>query len=172
MHPRPHKQRALTLIEAMMSATILAVVAVATSQAIVAGQMQTYDALHRQRALTLADSLMDEILRLPYDDPDGASGKGPEAGETPRSGFDNLDDFFNYTQSGSRTLLGGSLQDVTGTAYADPYQVFTYAVSVPASTQSVTGLGGAVSGLLVTVTVTDDNAGSWSLEAFVPDPSP
>ena len=167
---RGARKRALTLVEAMMSAMILAVVAVAASQAIVAGQMQTYDAMHRQRALTLADSLMDEILRLPYDDPDGSSTPGPESGEI-RTTFDNLDDFHGFTEAGSRTIAAGSLVDATGTAYGDPYQVFTHSATVAASTQNVTNLGGAITGMLVTVTVQDDDSQSWSIESFVPNPT-
>jgi Tfp pilus assembly protein PilV len=164
------RKRALTLFEAMLAASILAVVAVVASQAIVAGQMQTYDALHRQRALTLADSLIDEILRLPYDDPDGASTPGPESGETTRAAFDNIDDYHGFTEAGSLTITAGTLMDATGTAYSDPYQFFTQSVTVATSTQNVTALGGNIAGVLVTVTIADDNGQSWSLESFVPQP--
>ncbi|MEZ6085533.1 MAG: hypothetical protein R3E58_16695 [Phycisphaerae bacterium] len=167
---RPKRKRALTLFEAMLSASILAVVAVVASQAIVAGQMQTYDALHRQRALTLADSLMDEILRLPYDDPDGESTPGPESGESTRTAFDNIDDYHGFSESGSRTVAAGTLKDATDTAYADPYQFFTQSVTVAANTQSIASLGGSITGQLVTVTISDDSGLSWSVESFVPQP--
>ncbi len=167
---RSNKRSALTLFEAMLAASILAVVAVAASQAIVAGQMQTYDALHRQRALTLAESLIDEILRLPYDDPDGASTPGPESGEANRSAFDNIDDFHGFTESGSLTQVAGTLNDATGTAYSDAYQFFTQSVTVALSAQNIANLGGNISGVLVTVTISDDDGQTWSLESFVPQP--
>ncbi len=167
---RPKKRLALTLYEAMLAAMILAVVAVAASQAIVAGQMQTYDAMHRQRALTLADSLVDEILRLPYDDPNGASTPGPESGESTRSAFDNIDDYHGFSEAGSLTDAAGTLTDATGAAYSDPYQFFTQSVTVAASTQNVSALGGDITGMLVTVTVSDDSGQQWSLESFVPQP--
>lgn len=168
---RPKRKRALTLFEAMLSASILAIVAVVASQAIVAGQMQTYDALHRQRALTLADSLMDEILRLPYDDPDGESTPGPESGESTRTAFDNIDDYHGFSESGSLTVAAGTLKDATDTAYADPYQFFTQSVTVAANTQSIASLGGSITGQLVTVTISDDSGQSWSVESFVPQPA-
>ncbi len=172
---RRARRHALTLVEAMMSAMILAVVAVAASQAIVAGQMQTYDAMYRQRAMTLADALMDEILRLPYEDPDGESTPGPETGEA-RTTFDNIDDFHSFAEAGSLTKMGkksmtAAVRDASGTPYADSYQCFRQSVTVVASTQNVAALGGDITGVLVTVTVQNDETQSWSIESFVPNPT-
>jgi len=111
-----HRRRALTLVESLMAAMVLLVVVVAVSQALLAGQMQVYDAAHRARAIELAEALMDEVLRLPYADADTDN-------ETTRATFDDLDDFDGYSES-------GTLRDAAGTAYPSEYQVFTRTVAV------------------------------------------
>jgi MSHA pilin protein MshD len=150
------RRRGLTLVEALLAAIVLVVVAGSVSQALLAGQMQAYDAAHRERGLELAEALMEEILRLPYADADGD-------GETGRANFDDLDDYNGYTDS-------GALTDFAGTAYPSAYHDFSRAVTVIAGSQDVSEFGAAIDGLNVTVTVTDAGGQTWTLQQFVPEP--
>lgn len=147
-----------------MASIILAFSAIAVSQAILAGHQQTDAALHHRRAMDLTDALMEEILRLPYDDPDGASNPGPEAGESNRTLFDNIDDYHGFSQA------AGSVDDLGGSAYPAPYQVFGRSATVVAGSQTVAGLGPAISGVTVQVTVQDGAGVTWSVQEFVPQP--
>ncbi len=144
-----------------MASAILAFAVVAVSQAIVAGQMQTADALHRVRAMELAEAMMEEVLRLAYTDPNGP-------GEVGRANYDDLQDFNGFSET------AGSLNDAPGVAYDTPFQAFSRSVSVvPAnggSGISVTGLGSALPGLMVTVTVQDTTGTSWVLTRFRAQP--
>ena len=116
-------RRALTLVEGLLASALLAFAVAAVSQAVLAGQMQTVAALHHRRAVELAEALMDEILRLPYDDPGGPSTPGPEGGETDRSAFDNADDYHGFSET------AGSLADAAGTVHPTPFQDFTRSVN-------------------------------------------
>ena len=160
----PHKQAALTLVECLMASVVLVIAVGALTQAVVAGQMQTADALHRARALGLAEALMDEVLRLPYTDPDGTDG------EAVRANFDDLDDFDAFSEA------VGALNDAGGTAYDAVLQTFTRAVIVaPAGGGggiSVTGFADPVPGLIVTVTVQDAAGETWALTRFREEPPP
>lgn len=157
----PVQHRGLTLVECLLASAILAFAVVALSQAVVAGQMQTVDALHRARAMELGEALMEEVLRLAYTDPNGP-------GEVGRSNYDDLQDFNGFSES------AGSLNDAAGVAYGAPFQGFSRSVSVvPAnggSGISVTGLGSALPGLMATVTVQDATGTSWVLTRFRAQP--
>ena len=139
-----------------MAAMVLIVVVVAVSQALLAGQMQTHDAVHRGRAIELAEALMDEVLRLPYAD------SGTD-NETTRATFDDLGDFHNYTES-------GTLRDASNSAYPATHQGFTRTVTVVAASKTVAGFGAAFAGLDITVTVADSHGLTWTLKQFVPEP--
>ncbi len=100
---------------------------------------------------------MDEVLRLPYIDPNG----GSEAGRTT---YDNTADFNGFNEP------AGTLKDAAGTAYDASHQGFSRAVSVAASSVTVTGFGSAIAGLTVTVTVSDSAGGTWVLTRFKAQP--
>ena len=164
MASRTIRDGGFTLPEVLLASAILTFTVAALAQAIVAGQMQTYAALHDARAVALAETLLDEVLAMPYDDPDGASAAGPESGEVTRADFDNLDDYHGYTQSAS------AIVDPTDVAYPDEYQGFTRSVDVTYGTLSITDFGGDQSGLTVTVTVSEPGGRSWTLTRWVPEP--
>jgi len=154
----PRSRRyALSLVEALFAAIILTVVVAAVSQALLAGQMQSYDAAHRARAIELAEALMEEIVRLPYEDPDSD-------GELSRATFDDLDDFDGYSDT-------GTLSDIAGTAYSSEYNVFTRTVTVTSDSETIAAFGTAISGLDITVTVEDAAGSTWTLRQFVPEPA-
>lgn len=153
--------RALTLVECLIASSILVFAVLAISQAVVAGQMQATDALHRARALQLAEAMMDEVLALPYTDPNG----GSEAG---RGSFDNLSDYNGLSEA------AGALADASGAVYGAPFQNFSRTVSVVSANGgagiTVTGFGNALPGLTITVRVQDSAAATWTLTSFRAQP--
>jgi len=163
---KAHRKRksALTLAESLLAAVLLALAVVGVSQAVVAGQMQAYAALHRRRGVELAEALLDEVLRLPYSDPDGASSPGPESGETSRASFDNLDDYHGFSQA------AGSITEFSGAAHPSGYQAFSRSVTVTASFVTITGYVTALPGQTVTVTVQDAGETVCTLTRFVGQP--
>lgn len=148
-----------------MASAVLAMAVLAVTQAVTAGQAQTYDALHRVRASALADALMEEILSKPYADPQAAVALGPDSGETGRSLFDNMDDYHGFSQTQE------NLTDAAGAAYPPTYQKFSRSVTMVYESRTLTGLSQAVSGLRMVVTVTDQRGGSWAVTRFVPAPA-
>src|SRR5256885_16945470 len=69
----------------------------AVSGALMAGRQQSKLARDTLNASFLAQSLMDEVMRLPFTDPLGYTSMGPDANETTRSSYDNVDDYSGYT---------------------------------------------------------------------------
>lgn len=162
----PAAGRGFTLIEAMLAAAVLAFVVAALSQAIVAGQMQTYDAMHSGRAVSLAEALMEEIIVLPYDDPEGGTGIGADDGESTRQDFDDIDDYHGFAEATA------TLTDAEGNAYPALFEPFSRRVTVATDQVDVAAFGGALDGVMVTVTVQEGTTGrQWQVDRFVPEPS-
>lgn len=84
-------------MESLLASTILAM---ACSSVIlpfsIANNNQQID-LRRNVAVVLGQELMEEILSKPFNDPQGSSVPGPEAGETSRTLFDNIDDYHGFS---------------------------------------------------------------------------
>ena len=160
------RRRAFTLLECTVAILVLGVSVVAITQAMVAGQQQSHEALHHRRGLVLAESMVDEVVRLPFADPEvGAVSIGPEqAEEGDRSLFDDADDFDGHLE------VVGSLADASGTPYQTQYQKFNRSVTTRASTQVVAGFSAPIEGLEVIVTVTDEEGQQWKVARFVPRP--
>ena len=148
-----------------MAAAVLLACVVAVSVALSAGHMQNQHAERGQYAMALAESVMELILSYPYDDPQGSSQLGPEAGEVGLVGFDNADDFHGYADS------GGSRKDPAGQAYPDGYGVLTCTVKAAYISEALGGLSKEVSGLTVAVVVQDARGGVWTLTRFIPKPA-
>jgi MSHA pilin protein MshD len=147
----PLRRRAFTTIEALIAATILAILTAAVSGALMAGRAQSKTARDTLSASFLAQSLMDEILRLPFADPQGYTSMGPDPGET-RATFDNNDDYCGYCDGGSSTIT-----DLANNAYPDTYNGFKRTVSMTAISTSPAGWNRTVTGLLITVSVSKDD---------------
>ena len=164
---RIHRRAAqgLTLPEALLATAVLAFAVIAVTQAIVAAQTQAEDALVQQRAMSLAEAMLEEILSLPYADPEDIDVAGPDTGETTRQLFDNMDDYHGYSEA------VGALTDITATAYPDTYQRFARSVTASFGSVNVAALGGNTDGLTVTVTITDTPGRTWTLSRFVPEPA-
>jgi MSHA pilin protein MshD len=149
---RPFRaRRGFTAVEALVAATILAILTAAVSGALMAGRTQSKLARDTLASSCLAQSLMDEIMRLPFNDPLGYTTMGPDGTET-RATFDNVDDYCGYTDG------PGTITDLAGNAYPDTYQGFVRTVSMSAVSTSPAGWNRTLTGLLVTVSVSRDGA--------------
>ncbi len=90
---------AFTLAESMIAVVILALSVTAIASVLSASRQYgavTDDVVTSQE---LARQLMEEITAKPFADPDGRSSLGPEAGETTRLLFDNVDDYNGYADT-------------------------------------------------------------------------
>ena len=145
--------RGFTAVEALIAATILSILTAAVSGALMAGRAQSKLARDTLSASFLAQSLMDEINRLPFNDPNGYTTMGPDAGET-RTTFNNIDDYSGYTDGAGTSTT--TITDLANNPYPDVYQSFVRTVSMTAMTISPSGWNRTLNGLLITVSVTRD----------------
>ncbi len=101
-----------TLIEALLAASLLAIGAAAIIVPFATGAGNELVESRRILALNLAKEMTEEVISLPFRDPDGESSAGPEFGESSRDLFDNVDDYDGYTEpAGTITNLDGVLID-------------------------------------------------------------
>ncbi len=149
------KRRGFTALEALIATAILAFLTAAVSGALMAGRAQSQLARDTLSASFLAQALMDEIMRLPFNDPNGYVTMGPDSNET-RTTFNNIDDYSGFTDGvGTSTT---SITDLAGNAYPSAYQTFTRTVTMQAVSNTPANWGRTLSGLLITVTVSRDGA--------------
>lgn len=160
---RQHGSRGLTLPETLLATAVLGFAVVALTHAIVAGQMQTQNALHEHRAVTLAETIMEEILSLPYHDPDGHTTPGPDPGQDSRQQFNNMDDYHSFT------MAPGDIKDLADELYPPTYQMFSVAVTAQYEDITIPAFG-SQQGLKIEVTVTDPAQRTWRITRFVPEP--
>ncbi len=174
--------RSFTLIEAVVSITVVGVMLVAALETVRAtAQGRAVQADTRERE-TLANRLMMEILQLPYAEPMwetltfqrggttytsseplpwNAPSFGRESDELDgtRVGFDDVDDYDGWTESPPKSRDGTPLPDKTG---------WQWSVSVTyVDLATLTPSGGVDTGIKrITVTVTDDRGAQSSLVAM------
>ncbi len=141
--------RAFTAFEALLATTVLAILSITISSALMAGRQQTSNAQHTLYASMLARSLMEEILRLPYYDSTGHSTLGPAFGQSAgnRATFTTQGNYAGYTDGPT------GITDLAGNTLPAQFQGYTRSVSMTSLSLSPTSWGRTVTGLLVTVTV-------------------
>ena len=133
------RRQGFTLAEVLAASVILAVAVAAMTQAVLAGQMHTHDALHQARAASLAEATLERVLRLDY----------AERG-----------DYDGFAQA------AGEIRGLGNEAYPQAYQGFARSVSVEPETVDVAALGPR-EGQRVTVLIQDGDGRSWQLSRFV-----
>jgi hypothetical protein len=113
MCARTKHRRALSLVEVVASSLIVAMMCVAALDALGAATRSSESIGNRAVAIGLADELMAEILKKPYEDPVQTPTFGRESGEsaTPRSGFDDVDDYNGWQQSPPQRNDGTTIPD-------------------------------------------------------------
>ncbi|MCI0334340.1 MAG: type II secretion system GspH family protein [Planctomycetes bacterium] len=113
MEIRQHDRHALSLIEVVASTMIVGMMAVAALNSLGAATRSSESIGNRAVALGLADELMAEIMQAAYEDPAQSPTYGRESGEaaSPRSGFDDVDDYEGWNQSPPQYREGTTMPD-------------------------------------------------------------
>jgi type II secretory pathway pseudopilin PulG len=116
---------AFTLFESLVAVLLVGIAATAFCSALVAGTNQNQAAVQYVVATNLAAALMEEVLAKRFADPDLPLGfvPGPDAGEAPRTGADNVDDYHGLIENAGQllsckgtTLAAGSLSKYSRSA--------------------------------------------------------
>jgi type II secretory pathway pseudopilin PulG len=162
----PRRRRGgLTLIETMLAMVVLSLAVFGLLSTLLAGEQQLQEADHAMAASRLARDLLEEILGKAYEDPQApGNGLGPDSGERDRTLFDDCDDFNNYKED------PGSASNAAGVLYPPNQQVFSRRVKVSRDTVTIAGVGAAVPGVTVQVTVEDKFKRTWNYTRFIPQP--
>jgi MSHA pilin protein MshD len=107
--------RGFSLVEAVISTLIAGLLLVAALGAVGAAKTTQLSIALRGRGTAMAQSLMNEVLALPYSDPNQTAAFGLETGEAgaTRALYDDVDDFNGLDQTPPTTRDGSSL-DSTG----------------------------------------------------------
>ena len=144
-----------------MASCIVAVLLVA-ALSVVGGVSRTYAVTdEKAKAFLLAADLMNEILRAPYEDPNGSAVFGLETGEgsVTRSAFDDVDDYDNWTETPPAAKDGTAYTGLTN--WTRTVQVEWVEVLNPVS------ISATDSGLKrIQVTVTSPRGVTWTLSAL------
>ncbi len=149
-----------TLFECMLAVALLAGVVGSVAQVVTAGQMQTADSLKQVKASVLVNAMMQEILAQPYYGPGNTTPTGP--GALTRTNYNCIGCYNGFSESAN------SVADASGTNYPSDYQKFTVSVTCTYGSLTLTGLPAAVTGITVTVTVSDGQGHTWVAAQFVP----
>jgi Tfp pilus assembly protein PilV len=108
------RRRGVSLAEAMLASTILAVVGATATLPFVAGTQNVQESAKVEQAVALGQALMEEILARPFfDGADRTPSPGPEADEANRFAYRNVDDFHGYSESDRvlRTFSNAAVND-------------------------------------------------------------
>ena len=109
---------AFTLIEALLTAVVLAMAVTAILMPFNAGAQNEASDARRTLAVSLAQEMMEEILAKPFEDPQGhAFSPGPDGDERSRASFDNVDDYHNYNEP------AGQIRSFDGAVIDEPAAV-------------------------------------------------
>ena len=154
------QRRGFTAFEALVAATILAIITASVSGALMAGRQQSRNAQDTVYASMLARALMEEITRLPIADPNGYTAFGPDPGDTSRSLYDNVDDYHLYTDGPN------NIADLAGNLYPATYQPFVRSVTVTAVAMTPSGWSRTINGMLITVTVSRNGVTLVTLQRY------
>ncbi|MCF6283341.1 MAG: prepilin-type N-terminal cleavage/methylation domain-containing protein [Candidatus Polarisedimenticolaceae bacterium] len=144
------QQSGVTLIELIVAIIIIAIGFVAVSQLFGQAAMSSADPMIKHQAVAIAESYIEEMLLLPFDE-DEASGEaegvlGPDTGETSRALFDDVNDYHGWVDTGITNLNGTAVSGLNN---------FNVAVTVVTDNSYDNTIPLAES-VLITVTVTSD----------------
>ena len=115
--PLAELRRGFTLLESMLASVVLAISVFAVTLPFTASVRNDEAQQRRTVAAALAQEMMEEILAKPFSDPQGESACGPEAGESSRALFDNIDDYHSLNEQAD-TIAGFSGLAMTEAAAA------------------------------------------------------
>ena len=120
LHKSESTRHGLSLVEVAVSTLLIGLVLIGAMETIGAALRTTYIATEDGDAHRLAEDLMEEILTLPYEDPDGSPVLGIESSEpsinSDRSAFDDIDDYNGWSSNPPEDAAGNPLPGRTGWA--------------------------------------------------------
>jgi hypothetical protein len=91
-------------MEALLASTLLSMGASAVLLPFNVGAQSEQEDARRTLALYLGREMMEEVIVKPFDDPEGDPSIGPDAGESSRALFDNIDDYDDYEDGYGETI--------------------------------------------------------------------
>jgi MSHA pilin protein MshD len=145
-------QRGVTLIELVITITVVSVAAVVLMSAVAARTVQSADAMARQQALAVAQAYLEEITLRPFRDPDAT------ATEALRADYDDVDDYNGLNDVGAHDQLGRAVTGLGG-----------YNVQVTVAPSSALGALSSAVVKRIDVTVTAPTGYVVSLSAYRTD---
>ncbi len=114
-------RRGLTLIETLIAATVLSIVATSALLPFTAGASHALAAIRLQKATAYGQAMMEEVLARPFYGPDGTTNPpGPDTSfEDRRHRFDDLDDYSGFTEqvTGMRDYVNQPITDPDAAGY-------------------------------------------------------
>lgn len=134
------RQRAMTLVELVITIVIVGIAAAALYSAMAAITGRSADPMLRQQSLAIAEAYLEEILLQPFLDPSNAVCPAPPAN---RASYDNVCDYNGLNDNGARDARGQAISALAN-----------YRVQVSVNAQAWDVLS-AANVLYVLVTVTD-----------------
>ncbi len=116
LRPDTFARPGFTMVEATISVAILGILLVVALQVVGASMRNQYHTAQRLTAASLAQSLLNDIIQLPYQDPGAVVNFGIEPGETAgsKANYDDVDDFNNWTESPPQDRTGSPMTDLAG----------------------------------------------------------
>jgi MSHA pilin protein MshD len=112
---RKRARSGFTMAEVLISTTIVGVMLAAALESVGMVYRSRRISANRLTAPGLAQELMAEVLAMPYEDPQSPGGSiGPEAGESTRSAFDDIDDYHSWSSGDARGRDGTAFTGYSG----------------------------------------------------------
>lgn len=109
------KQAGVTLVELVISITVISVALVAVLGAFSQSATSSADPAIRAQATAIASAYMEEALLQPYTDPNGADTGSCEEGAGNRAAFDDVNDYSCINDSnGAKDQTGASIVGLAG----------------------------------------------------------
>jgi MSHA pilin protein MshD len=136
------KQRGVTLIELVITITLIAIAVSAVLGTLAANAKSSAEGMARTQAMAIAEAYLEEIRLKPCADPDGVDG------ESGRINFDDVDDYNGLVNAGAVDQFGNAISSLSN---------YNVAVSVVHST-ALTGVPSA-NAYRIDITVTYPAAG-------------
>jgi len=106
----------LSQVEVSVSTIIVGVLMVTSFSTIAASRRSQIAESNKVRGLAIAEAMVSEISQLPMLDPSCNCGFGPASGETgaSRVNFDDVDDYYNFTDTPPKSRTGTALDGYSG----------------------------------------------------------
>ena len=146
---KPARRRGISLVEAVISMLIVAIMAVAALQTVGSSAVARQTQASQRRGPALASQLMAEILPNHYSEPDETPQFGRETGESSlsRSSYDDVDDYNGWSSSPPAANDATAMSDLSGWARSVTVQYVA-----PDNLTTVVGSDQGVKRITVTVT--------------------